>query len=114
MLKITPSIERKICVDAGLKPVKWSVISVNFNSLDYLDYQARVLQEFNEDYEYIICDNTFPRQEDQLNELKLKYKNIKIKIELNKKGLKIFINSPFSIDKIHPMNYSKFFISLIT
>jgi len=78
MLKITPSIERKICVDAGLKPVKWSVISVNFNSLDYLDYQARVLQEFNEDYEYIICDNTFPRQEDQLNELKLKYKNIKI------------------------------------
>lgn len=57
---------------------KWSVVSVNFDSLDYLDYQAKVLEEFNDDYEYIICDNTFPRQNSQLEELKSKYKNIKI------------------------------------
>jgi len=63
---------------------RWSVISVNFDSFEYLDYQAKVLQEFNDDYEFIICDNYTPSQENQLKELKSKYKNIQIVVNTDK------------------------------
>ena len=75
----TQSTKRRVA-NPPPKSVKWSVVSVNFNSLDYLDYQARVLEEFNDDYEFIICDNTFPRQQKELEELKSRHKNIKIYI----------------------------------
>ena len=59
-----------------LKNPKWTIASVNWDSLDFLEHQAKFFHTFDDNFEYIICDHTRPFQKEQLHELQKKYKNI--------------------------------------
>lgn len=61
-----------------LKNPKWTIASVNWDSLDFLEHQAKFFHTFDDNFEYIICDHTRPFQREQLLELQKKYKNIRL------------------------------------
>jgi hypothetical protein len=61
-----------------LKNPKWTIASVNWDSLDFLEHQAKFFHTFDDNFEYIICDHTRPFQKEQLHELQKKYKNIRL------------------------------------
>jgi hypothetical protein len=49
---------------------KWTVGIVNWKTVDYLYYQCKTLYEFNDDFELIIVDNTFPNQTNSLEAMR--------------------------------------------
>lgn len=60
-----------------IKP-KWTVASVNWDSVEFLEYQAKYFHEFNEDFEYIIYDNENLSGKKELDDLRIKYNKIKV------------------------------------
>lgn len=55
---------------------KWTIATVNFMSTDYIRWQAKMLHEFNDDFVFIILDNSYPKlQVDELEEIKKEYTN---------------------------------------
>ncbi len=63
---------------------KWTIAFVNYKTAVYLNYQLKILYEFNDpnEFEIIIVDNSNPFQKDELEDLtkpyNAKWKNIKI------------------------------------
>lgn len=64
---------------------KWSVLSVNYKTSVYLNWQLKILYEFNnpQDFELIIIDNSLDKAEEELlkkltADYQSKYKNVKL------------------------------------
>jgi|GEM_PF-5471166 len=57
------------------KNPKWTIGIVNFRSIDYIEYQLKILYEFNNpnEFELIIVDNSEPSEIDELQNLASKY-----------------------------------------
>lgn len=58
---------------------KWTVGIVNYKSFSYMEYQLKILYEFNnpEDFDIIIVDNSEPSEKNLLDELAKQYENYK-------------------------------------
>jgi len=58
--------------------MKWTVASVNWNSVEFLEHHAKFFHEFADDFEFLICDNTRPSQRKELEELASKYNKVRL------------------------------------
>lgn len=61
-----------------LKSPRWTIASVNWNSVEFLDHQLKFFHQFGDNFEYLIVDNTNPSQKEALEKLSLKYDKIRL------------------------------------
>lgn len=52
---------------------KWTVGFVNWKSIDYLFYQFKTLYEFNDNFDLIVMDNTYPNQTEELEKIQKEF-----------------------------------------
>jgi hypothetical protein len=56
---------------------KWTVGIVNWKSIDFIEYQLKYFHEYNEDFEFLVCDNENDTETPKFKELKEKYPKLK-------------------------------------
>lgn len=57
---------------------KWTIASVNWDSLEFLKYQSKFFHEFGNDFEFLIFDNEHTILTEEFNDLQKSYQFVKV------------------------------------
>jgi glycosyltransferase involved in cell wall biosynthesis len=57
---------------------KWTIGTVNWKSIDFVEYQLKYFHEYNQDFEFIVCDNESNVETSKFKDLKEKYSKLKL------------------------------------
>ena len=57
---------------------KWTIGTVNWKSIDFVEYQLKYFHEYNQDFEFIVCDNESNVETPKFKDLKEKYPKLKL------------------------------------
>lgn len=57
---------------------KWTIGTVNWKSIEFIEYQLKYFHEYNQDFEFIVCDNESDIETQKFKDLKEKYSKLKL------------------------------------
>lgn len=56
---------------------KWTIGTVNWKSIEFIEYQLKYFHEYNQDFEFLVCDNESNVETPKFKDLKEKYPKLK-------------------------------------
>ena len=57
---------------------KWTIGTVNWKSIEFIEYQLKYFHEFSDDFEFIVCDNESSVETPKFKDLKEKHPKLKL------------------------------------
>jgi hypothetical protein len=49
---------------------KWTIGTVNWKSIEFIEYQLKYFHEYNQDFEFLVCDNESNVENPKFKDLK--------------------------------------------